>query len=93
MKFKVKYYDYDSNNTIEKDCIDIIMNPKENQFSFTPVDNNYKVVIIDRPSIHIGYLDSEYQDHKLKIVVEGYQMIKDSGYWKTKTIISNIEED
>lgn len=88
MKFKVQYRDYDSDRVVEKDCIDINNDPKENQFSFTPVDNNYKVVIIDRPSIHIGYFDGG----KLKIVVEGYQMIKDGGYWKTTTTITSVYE-
>ena len=91
MKFKVSYYDYDSDNTIEKYCFEFNCDTKENKFSFIPVDNPvkiYKSVIIDSPVTYIGY-----NNGKLKIVVEGYQMIKDSGYWKTETIITNIEED
>ena len=64
---------------------------KENLFSFIPVDKPvkiYKSVIIDSPVTYIGY-----NNGKLKIIVKGYQMTKDSGYWKTETIITNIEED
>lgn len=88
MKFKVKYYDYDSDKTIEKDCFDFEYDTKENKFSFTPVDNPvkiYKSVVIDSPVTYIGYNDNEQV-----ILVEGYQMIKDGGYWKTKTTITSV---
>ena len=91
MKFKVQYYDYDSDKSIEKDCFQISYDTKDNRFSFIAVDNPvkfYKSVVIDSPVTYIGY-----NNGKLKIVVEGYQMIKDGGYWKTKTIISGVEED
>ena len=91
MKFKVKYYDYDSDNTIEKDCYDFDYETKDNAFAFTPVDNPvkiYKSVIIDSPVTYIGY-----NNGKLKIIVKGYQMTKDSGYWKTETIITGVEEE
>lgn len=91
MKFKVQYYDYDSDKDIEKDCFQISYDTKDNQFSFIAVDNpvkHYKSVIIDSPVTYVGY-----SNDKLKIVVEGYQMIKNNGYWKTKTIITGVEEE
>ena len=92
MKFKVKYYDYDSNNTIEKDCFEFNCDTKENKFYFIPVDNPvkiYKSVIIDSPVTYFKYIDGG----KFKFIVEGYQMIKNGGYWKTTTTITSIEED
>lgn len=89
MKFKVSYYDYDTDKHITKDCDR--MEFKDGEFHFYPVDNPvkiYKAVVIDHPKIEL------YQ-HKntLKIHIEGYQCMKNSGYWKTNTTIENVTED
>ena len=39
MKFKVQYYDYDTDSTITKNCIDIDYNTVDKVFSFYPVDD------------------------------------------------------
>ena len=95
MKFKVTYYDYDSDKSIEKDCIAIDYAPsEENKFSFIPVDNPvkiYKTVVIDRPVVNIGY--NSYNKDKLQIYVDGYQCVKSGGYWKTTTLIYENEND
>ena len=94
MKFKVQYYDYDSVNTIEKDCFEFNCDTKENKFSFIPVDNPvkiYKTVVIDRPVVNIGY--NSYNKDKLQIYVDGYQCVKSGGYWKTTTLIYENEND
>ena len=91
MKFKVQYYDYDSDKSIEKDCFEISYDTKDNAFSFIPVDNPvkcYKSVIIDTPETYVGYSNG-----KLKIIVKGYQYTKSGGYWKTTTTITSINED
>ena len=44
-------------------------------------------------SANSQYVYIGYNNGKLKIAVEGYQMIKDGGYWKTKTTITSVEED
>jgi hypothetical protein len=91
MKFKVKYYDYDSDKVVEKDCFDFDYEEPNKSFYFTPVDNpvkSYKSVVIDSPVAYIGY-----NNGKLKILVEGYQYTKSGGYWKTKTIINSVYED
>jgi len=90
MKFKVTYYDYDSDKAVEKDCFDFDYKTN-NTFAFTPVDNpvkSYKSVVIDSPVAYIGY-----NNGKLKILVEGYQYTKSGGYWKTKTIINSVYEE
>lgn len=90
MKFKVSYYDYDSDKVVEKDCFDFDYETKDNAFAFTPVDDpvkSYKSVIIDMPVTYIGY-----NNGKLKIIVKGYQYTKSGGYWKTLTTITSIDE-
>jgi len=94
MKFKVQYYDYDSDKTIENDCFEFNYDTKDNQFSFIPVDNPvkiYKTVVIDRPVVNIGY--NSYNKDKLQIYVDGYQCVKSGGYWKTTTLIYENEND
>ena len=90
MKFKVSYYDYDTDKYVTKDCDR--MEFKDGNFSFYPVDNpvkSYKAVIIDHPKVTI------YQDRDcMKIIVTGYQWSAyDGGYWRTETIIENVRED
>jgi hypothetical protein len=89
MKFKVTYYDHDTDKQLTKDCDK--MEFKDGDFSFYPVDNPvniYKALIIDHPKVSI------YQDgDRIKIIVTGYQYMKKGGYWLTNTIIENIRED
>jgi len=89
MKFKVSYYDYDSDKFVTKDCDK--MDFSNGEFSFYPVDNPvkiYKAVIIDHPKVSI-----HQNNNRMKMVVEGYQCMKDGGYWKTNTIIESVKED
>ena len=89
MKFKVSYYDYEADKHLTKDCDR--MEFKDGYFSFYPVDNPvkiYKSIVIDHPKVNI------YQDRdRMKIIVTGYQCMKDGGYWRTETIIENVRED
>lgn len=84
-KVKVNYYDIETDQVVEKSCLDIIYNQEDYQFSFTPVDDPpqiYKSVVIDRPIVQI------YQNERnVRIIVEGYQYMKSGGHWKTKTVI------
>ena len=89
MKFKVSYYDFDTDKHLTKDCDR--MEFKDGNFSFYPVDNpvkSYKSIGIDHPKVAI------YQDRdRMKIIVTGYQHMNDGGYWRTETIIENVNED
>jgi hypothetical protein len=89
MKFKVSYYDFEADKYVTKDCDK--MEFKDGNFSFYPVDNpvkSYKSVSIDHPKVTI------FQDsYRLKIIVTGYQCMRDGDYWRTETIIENIRED
>lgn len=83
---KVSYYDYDTDQVVEKNCIDIIFDQEDDTtFAFTPVDDPpriYKSVVIDRPLIKI------YQnDRRVRIIVKGYQYMKSGGSWETQTTI------
>jgi phage-related protein len=88
MKFKVTYYDIDTDSTVTKNCETISdYKTTDESFSFYPVDDPpkiYKAVVIDRPKISICQIPNG-----IRIVVEGYQYMKSGGYWKTKTIIEN----
>lgn len=88
MKFKVSYYDFDTDEQVTKDCDR--MEFKGGNFSFYAIDNpvkRYKAVVIDHPKVNI------YQDRDgMKIIVTGYQCMKDGGYWRTETIIENVRE-
>ena len=89
MKFKVSYYDYDTDKHITKDCDR--MEFKDGYFSFYPVDNPvkiYRAVGISHPKVSI------YQNKdKLSIRVEGYQYMKEGGSSFTVTTIENVRED
>ena len=91
MKFKVTYYDYDTDKSVTKDCIEIDYMNADKNFSFVPVDNPpriYKSVVIDHPIISIYQNDSG-----IRILVQGYQGMNDGGYAKTKTIIESVREE
>ena len=87
MKFKVTYYDIDTDSGVTKYCERLDYRTTDEYFSFYPIDDPvriYKAVIIDRPKISICQIPNG-----IRIVVEGYQYMKSGGYWKTKTIIEN----
>lgn len=89
MKFKVSYYDYDTDKYVTKDCDE--MHFGDGKFSFYPVDNpfkSYKMVIIDHAIVTI-----HQNKYNLSISVVGYQYIKEGGYWRTTTTIEKIRED
>ena len=95
MKFKATYYDYDTDKSVTKDCIEIDYNNDYNNadknFSFVPVDNPpriYKSVVIDHPIISIYQNDSG-----IRILVQGYQGMNGGGYAKTKTVIESVREE
>jgi hypothetical protein len=91
MKFKATYYDYETGKLITKNCIAIIYETMDKSFSFTPVDDPvriYKTVTIDHPRVSV------YQnDRGISIIVEGYQFMKEGGYWRTTTVIESVTED
>ena len=89
MKFKVSYYDYDTDKYVTKDCDR--MEFKDGKFSFDPVDNPvkiYKAVIIDHPIVSIHQMDD-----RIRICVSGYQCMKNGGHAKTNTIFESVRED
>ena len=89
MKFKVSYYDYDTDKQLTKDCDR--MEFKDGEFHFYPVDNPvkiYKAVVIDHPIVTI-----HQNKDKLSISVEGYQYMKEGGCWRTTTTIEKVRED
>lgn len=89
MKFKVSYYDYDTDKYVTKDGDR--MEFKDGNFSFYPVDNPvkiYKAVTIDHPIVTI-----HQNKDNLSISVVGYQYMKKGGYSRTTTIIENVRED
>lgn len=91
MKYKVTYYDIETDSSIIKDCYDIDYNIVDDKFSFTPVDNPvtiYKSITIDHPKVSICQ-----NDFGLRICVIGYQAIKSGGYSSTTTIIENVREE
>ena len=88
MKFKVSYYDYDTDKYVTKDCDR--MDFSNGEFYFYPVDNPvkmYKSVVIDHPKVSI------HQDRDgMKIIVTGYQCMKDGFYEKTTTKVENVRD-
>jgi len=89
MKFKVSYYDRDTDKQITKDCYR--MKFKNDEFYFYPVDNPvkiYKAVVIYHPIVTI-----HQNKDKLSISVEGYQYMKEGVCWRTTTTIENVRED
>jgi hypothetical protein len=91
MKFKVSYYDYDSDKYVTKDCDRMDFSNGDYQFSFYPVDNPvkiYKGIGIDHPKVSI-----HQNNDRIKIHITGYQYTGEGGYEKTETIIENVRED
>lgn len=91
MKFKATYYDYETGKSVTKNCIDITYEPMDESFSFTPVDDpvrSYKTVMIDHPRVSVSQ-----NDRGIRIIVDGYQCVKEGGYWRTTTVIESVRED
>lgn len=91
MKFKVSYYDIDSDKAVEKICFSFDHDTKSDSFEFVPVDDpvkSYKAVVIDHPHVYTGW-----NNNRFRMVVEGYQYTKSGGYWKTKTKIESVYEE
>lgn len=94
MKFKVSYYDYDTDKYVTKDCdrMDFSNGRFSNEeFHFYPVDNPvkiYKAIIIDHPKVTI-----HQSDNRIKMSIIGYQWTGKGGYERTETIIENVRED
>lgn len=89
MKFKVTYYDYYTDSVVTKDCHSLTWT--QGLFEFVPVDNPVKIyesVRIDHPLV-----DIRIDIGRMKMVVAGYQYMKDGGYWKTDTIIENVRDN
>ena len=89
MKFKVSYYDYDTDKSVTKDCDQ--MDFVDGKCSFIPVNNPikiYKSVIIDHPIVSIHQMDD-----RIRICVSGYQCIKNGGYGKTNAIFESVREE
>ena len=89
MKFKVSYYDFNTDKHLTKDCDR--MEFKDGNFSFYPVDNpvkSYKSIGIDHPKVSI-----HQNNDRIKIHITGYQYAGEGNYERTETIIENVRED
>jgi hypothetical protein len=49
----------------------------------------YKAITIDHPKIKV----QQNQRWGIKIIVTGYQCMKDGDYWKTDTTFESVKED
>lgn len=90
MKFKVTYYDYDTDSVATKNCVQFEHDTTEKTFTFIPLDDPirvYKTVIIDHPIVNIFQHQGD-----INISVKGYQSMKSGGYWKTETVIKNVKD-
>lgn len=93
MKWKVRYYDIDSDSSVEKQCVHVFFGHGQSSFEFTPVDNPpriYKAVVISHPHISM-YMHPG--NNTMKITVVGYQYTKHGGYAQTTTHIESYEEN
>lgn len=91
MKFKVTYYDIETDRSVTKDCLEMSSNIIDDNFSFTPVDNPvkiYKSITIDRPVVSICQTNIG-----LRICVRGYQAVNSGGYYKMTTVIESVNEE
>ena len=89
MKFKVTYYDFESDTSQTKDCHH--MNFRAGEFNFTPVDvpiRYYKSISIDHPIVSINLNNVGF----MVISVVGYQCTKRGDYEKTTTKLVSVTE-
>jgi hypothetical protein len=93
MKARVRYYDFETDEVVEKKCENFYYTTDDIfQFKFASIDEPtkiYKTIVVKHPKIDISY-NGEYK--KLKLVVEGYQNTKKYGYSLFTTTIT-IKED
>ena len=88
MKFKVSYYDYDTDKYVTKECYR--MSFYDGVFEFMPVDDPikiYKSIIIDHPIFSVSQ-----NTGFISISVVGYQDTKNGFYEKTTTKIENVRD-
>lgn len=84
MSATVEYYDIDLDKKVEKKCFRYDYESGMD-FSFCPVDEPakiYKDVTINSPTIKMVY-----SIYGLKLVIRGWQRVKNVGYYQTETII------
>ena len=89
MKFKVSYYDYDTNKYVTKECYH--MSFYNGVFEFMPVDDPikiYKSIIIDHPIFSVSQNNTGF----ISIYVVGYQYTKNGSYEKTTTKVENVRD-
>ena len=86
MKFKVSYYDYDTDKYVTKECYR--MGFYDGIFEFMTVDDPIKSIIIDHPIFSVSQ-----NTGFISISVVGYQYTKNGSYEKTTTKVENVRED
>ena len=89
MKFKVSYYDYDTNKYVTKECYH--MSFYNGVFEFMPVDDPikiYKSIIIHHPIFSVSQNNTGF----ISISVVGYQYTKNGSYEKTTTKVENVRD-
>jgi len=94
MKYKVTYYDYDSDSYLTKelywmasyrgsfDFVPVGDGPKENWKGFK---ENWKGFSISGSGVNVFY-----NDKGMNITVDGFQEMKSGGYGKTTTVIQSV---
>lgn len=90
MKFKVTYYDADTDSYLKKNCASMEYGYIDKDFKFLPVDDppkQYKEIQIMSPQISV------YQNERgVEFRVKGFQyQNKTGGYVHTTTVISSLE--
>ena len=87
MKYKVTYYDYDSDSYLTKELY--WMASYRGSFDFVPVGDgpkeNWKGFSISGSGVNVFY-----NDKGLNITVDGFQEMKSGGYSKTTTLIQSV---
>ena len=89
MKFKVSYYDYNTDKNVTKECYR--MSFYDGVFEFMPVDDPikiYKSIIIDHPIFSVSQNNTGF----ISISVVGYQCTKNGFYEKTTTKVENVRD-
>ncbi len=89
MKFKVSYYDFDTDKYVTKVCYR--MSFYDGVFEFMTVDDPikiYKSIIIDHPIFSVSQNNTGF----ISISVVGYQYTKNGSYEKTTTKVENVRE-
>ena len=90
MKYKVTYYDYDTDKYLTKDLF--WMTSYRGSFDFMPVDDGpiefWKGLSIDGSGVNVFY-----NDKGMNITVDGFQLMKSGGYGKTTTYIQSVIQD